>query len=216
MYEFSANTQSALEILRNPQQTMQWYIIPVFLIFLYIVFKELSEKHYKVVLAGAALWLVDIFNEIWNSYVCFISHQAPVWGTPANVGDTSLLILIGYNIEISIMFFIMGMAVVLSLPEDKKKKIFGINNRVLFAVVLTTCAVLVECFLNYAGILTWEWSWWQRKFPFVLWIIGYLPFFSAAFYAYDRPTLKGSLKFVGGLAAMDAVLLIVGAVMHWI
>ena len=82
--------------------------------------------------------------------------------------------------------------------------------------MLTTCAVLVECFLNYAGILTWEWSWWQRKFPFVLWIIGYLPFFSAAFYAYDRPTLKGSLKFVGGLAAMDVVLLIVGAVMHWI
>lgn len=88
--------------------------------------------------------------------MCFISHQAPVWGTPANVGDTSLLILIGYNIEISIMFFIMGMAAVLSLPEDKKKKIFGINNRVLFAVVLTTCAVLVECFLNYAGILTWN------------------------------------------------------------
>lgn len=71
MYEFSANTQSALEILRNPQQTMQWYIIPVFLIFLYIVFKELSEKHYKVVLAGAALWLVDILMK-FGTLMCVL------------------------------------------------------------------------------------------------------------------------------------------------
>lgn len=216
MYEFSEYTQSALTILRNPQATMQWYIIPIFLIFLYIIGKEINEKHYKVVLAGAALWLVDIFNEIWNSFVCFISHQAPVWGTPVGVGDTSLLILIGYNIEISIMFFIMGMAAVLMLPENKKAKILGINNRIVFAVILTTLAVAVECFLNYAGILTWEWSWWQRNCPFILWIIGYLPFFSAAFYTYDRPTVKGSAKFVGGLAAMDIVLLILGGIMGWI
>jgi len=215
MYEFSEYTRSSLAILRQPAETMQWYIIPLFLIFFYIVSKELSEKHYKVVLAGAALWLVDLFNEIWNSYVCFISQQAPVWGTPAH-GDTSLLILIGYNIEISIMFFIMGISAVLLLPEDRKKKILGIPNRIFFAIVLTTAAVAVECFLNYANILTWEWAWWQINFPWVLWIIGYFPFFAAAFYTYDRPTVKGSVKFVGCLAVMDIILLIVGAVMHWI
>ncbi|MDD6807000.1 MAG: hypothetical protein PUD72_00925 [Oscillospiraceae bacterium] len=216
MFEFSENTQSALEILRNPSATVQWYIIPILLIFIYIVSKELSEKHYQVVLAGAALWLVDVFNEIWNSYVCFISHQAPIWGTPGFTGSTSLLILIGYNIEISFMFFIMGMASVLMLPEDKKKKILGINNRIFFAVIMTTLAVCVECFLNYAGVLTWEWSFWQRNCPWVLWIIGYLPFFSAAYYTYDRPTVKGSVKFVGALAAMDVILLVIGGIFGWI
>ena len=213
--QFSSYTQSALEILRQPQETMQWYMIPILLIFIYIVSKELSEKHYKVVLAGAALWLVDIFNELWNSMVCFISGQAPIWGTPMGVGNTSFLILIGYNIEISFMFFIMGMATVLMLPE-KNVKIFHIPNRLVFAVILTTLAVLVECFLNYCNILTWEWSFWQRSCPWILWIIGYLPFFSAAFYTYDRPTVKGSAKVVGVLAAIDLVTGIVAGINGWL
>ncbi len=213
--QFSSYTQSALEILRQPQETMQWYMIPILLIFIYIVSKELSEKHYKVVFAGAALWLVDIFNELWNSMVCFISGQAPIWGTPMGVGNTSFLILIGYNIEISFMFFIMGMATVLMLPE-KNVKIFHIPNRLVFAVVLTTLAVCVECFLNYCNILTWEWSFWQRSCPWILWIIGYLPFFSAAFYTYDRPTVKGSAKVVGILAAIDLVTGIVAGINGWL
>lgn len=209
---FSEYTQSALEILRQPQETMQWYMIPILLIFMYIVSKEISEKHYNLVLAGAALWGVDLFNEIWNSFICFLSGWAPVWGTPVGVGDTSFLILIGYNIEISFMFFIMGITSCLMLPEDKKAKIFGINNRVFFAVIMTTLAVAVECFLNYCNILTWEWGFWQRNFPFVLWIIGYLPFFSAAYYTYDRPTVKDSAKVVGCILGMDAVLLVVGGI----
>lgn len=79
-----------------------------FLLVLYVVTKELSEKHYKVVLGGLALWGVDLFNEIWNSMVYFISGYAPVWGAPVGVGDTAWLILIGYNVEISMMFLILG------------------------------------------------------------------------------------------------------------
>ncbi len=213
---FSEYTQSALEILRNPQATMQWYTVPLFLIVIYIVSKEMHEKHYKVLLGGVALWGMDLFNEIWNSMVCFISGYAPVWGTPAGVGETSLLILIGYNIEISMMFLIMGISACLMLPEDRKKKIFGINNRVFYCVLLTTLAVAVECFLNYCGILTWEWPFWQTTCPWLLWLIGYLPFFSVAFYVHDRPTMKGSVKAVCGILGMDAVLLIVGAVFGWL
>ena len=52
MSGYSEYTQSALNILRDPTQTMHWYIIPLLLIVMYIVTKELSEKHYHVVLAG--------------------------------------------------------------------------------------------------------------------------------------------------------------------
>ena len=211
---YSEYTQSALTILRNPAETMHWYIIPIFLIVFYIVAKELNQKNYKVILGGVALWSVDLFNEIWNSFICFLSGYAPIWGTPTGVGNTSLLILIGYNIEISFMFLVMGMAACLMLPEDKKAKIFGINNRIVFAVINTTLAVAVECFLNYAGILTWEWPFWQTTCPWLLWVIGYLPFFSAAFYVYDRPTVKDSAKAVGCLLGMDVVLLIVGGIFH--
>ena len=133
---YSEYTQSALNILRDPTQTMHWYIIPLLLIVMYIVTKELSEKHYHVVLAGFALWGVDIFNEIWNSMICFISGYAPVWGTPVGVGNTAWLLMIGYNIEISFMFLIMGITCCLMLPKDPKAKILGINNRHLGMVFL--------------------------------------------------------------------------------
>lgn len=217
MNGFSEYTQSALEILRKPELTMQWYIVPLFVILLYAINRELHDKNYKVVLGGLALWGVDIFNEIWNSMVCFISGYAPVWGTPViGAGKTAWLLMIGYNVEISIMFLFMGMMACHTLPEDKHKKILGINNRIVLAVVLTTAAVIVECFLNYCGVLTWEWSFWQRKCPWILWLIGYLPFFCAAFYAYDRPTIKQSVKFVGLILGVDAVLIVICAIMGWI
>ena len=53
---YSEYTQSALEILRDPQKTMHWYIVPLLLITMYIVTKQLHEKNYKVVLGGFALW----------------------------------------------------------------------------------------------------------------------------------------------------------------
>ena len=59
---FSEYTQSSLEILRQPQQTLHWYVIPIFLLVLYVVTKELSEKHYKILLGGLALWGVDLFD----------------------------------------------------------------------------------------------------------------------------------------------------------
>lgn len=213
---YSSYTQTAIDILRQPQATMHWYTVPIFLILIYIVSKELSQKNYKALLGGVALWGVDLFNEIWNSMVCYISGFAPVWGTPVGVGDTSFLILIGYNIEISMMFLIMGISACLMLPADRHETILGVNNRLFFCLVLTTAAVLVECFLNYCGILTWEWPFWQRKVPWLLWLIGYLPFFAAAFYVHDRPTVKQALKADSAILGFDAALLIVAGVAGWL
>ena len=47
MVGFSAYTESALEVLRQPEKTMHWYAVPLLLIVMYIVTKELSQKHYN-------------------------------------------------------------------------------------------------------------------------------------------------------------------------
>ena len=210
----SEYSKSALEILRNPQETLQWYIIPLFLILIYAIADQAKRKNWNVLLGAAALWGMDLFNEIWNSIVFHATGFAPVWGTPM-VGDTSLLILIGYNIEISIMFAFMGMACCLLLPDDKHKKILGINNRVLFALVNTFLAVCVECFLNYAGVLTWEYSWWSRSCPWLVFLIGYLPFFAMAYFVHDLPTRKKQLIAVGSILGFDALLLIIFGFIGW-
>lgn len=74
---YSEYTQSALEILRHPSETMHWYIIPILLVLIYIISREMHDKHYQVLAGGVALWGMDLFNETWNSMVCFISGTRP-------------------------------------------------------------------------------------------------------------------------------------------
>jgi hypothetical protein len=206
---------SALSILRNPQLTLKWYVVPLLLIVMYIYTKEAHEKNWNVILGGIALWGMDLFNEIWNSIVFHATNFAPVWGTPMGVGDTALLILIGYNIEISFMFAMMGIMACLSLPKDPKQKILGINNRVFLAVLFTTLAVIVECFLNYSGLLTWEYPWWSLKCPYLIWLIGYLPFFTMAFVVHDMKKMKNKFIALGVIFGVDIILLVVFGLMGW-
>ena len=206
---------SALSILRNPQLTLKWYVVPLLLIVMYIYTKEAHEKNWNVILGGIALWGMDLFNEIWNSIVFHATNFAPVWGTPMGVGDTALLILIGYNIEISFMFAMMGIMACLSLPKDPKQKILGVNNRVFLAVLFTTLAVIVECFLNYSGLLTWEYPWWSLKCPYLIWLIGYLPFFTMAFVVHDMKKRKNQFITLGIIFGVDILALIIFGAMGW-
>lgn len=208
-------SKSALQILRNPQATLKWYIVPLLLVVMYIYYKQIKEKNWNVVLGAAALWGMDLFNEIWNSIVFHATGFAPVWATPAGTGDTALLLLIGYNIEICFMFAIMGIVVCLSLPEDCQKKILGIPNRIFYILVYTTLAVIIECFLNYSGILTWEYSWWSISCPWLIWLIGYAPFFTMAFIVHDMKKRKNQLIALGCIFGVDIVLLVVFGAMGW-
>ena len=182
---------------------------------MYIFYEQLRHKRYNVVLGAAALWGMDLFNEIWNSIVFHATGFAPVWGTPATAGSTSLLLLIGYNIEISFMFATMGVVCCLALPRDRKKKILGINNRIFYAVLFTTLAVCVECFLNWAGVLTWEYPWWSRSCPWLIWLIGYLPFFVMAFVVHDMKKRKNQFITLGIIFGVDILALIVFGAIGW-
>lgn len=211
----SEYSKSALEILRKPQATLHWYVVPLLLIVLYIITKEIKAKNWNVLLGATALWGMDLFNEIWNSIVFHATGFAPVWGTPVGVGNTALLLLIGYNIEISFMFMLLGISACLMLPEDSKKKILGINNRVVFALLMTLLAVLIECYLNFAGILTWEYPWWSRKAPYLVYLIGYLPFFSMAFFVHDMKSRKKQFMTLGIIFSVNLLLLIIFGSIGW-
>lgn len=95
------------EVMQTPQQ-MKWYLVPIFVITLYLIISEWKKKNYSIVFGAAAFWLMDVFNETWNAMVYATTGQ-PVWGTTAD-GGSALQILVGYNIEISFMFFILGLA----------------------------------------------------------------------------------------------------------
>ncbi|WP_067720971.1 hypothetical protein [Nocardia yamanashiensis] len=205
------HARQALELLRDSSQ-FKWYVIPLLLVVIYVYATEVERRNWNVFFAGLALWGVDLFNEIWNSLVFHATGRAPVWGA---TGPTAYQLLIGLNIEICFMFAIMGVAAAKMLPP-KETRIFGLPNRPILIAVNSAAAVGVEVLLNKAGVLTWDWSWWQPGFPFLIWLIGYVPFFTACFFVYDLPTVRAKAIAVGAILGVDAVAIAVFGALGWL
>src|SRR3990172_2399467 len=158
----------ALKILSDGSQ-FQWYVIPCLDFVLYVYAVEVERRNWNLVFAGLALWGMDWFNEIWNGLVFHFTQYAPVWGAP---GRTAYLILIGLNIEICFMFAVAGLIVAKTLPRDKGTKILGLPNRLFLAITASVFCVIVELFLNAVDALTWEYSWWNARAPWLIIVFG--------------------------------------------
>ena len=207
------SSQQALAILRNPS-TFQWYIIPLVALFFYIYTLEVEKRNWSLVLAGLTFWGMDWINEIWNSLVLHFTNYAPVWGAP---GKTAFLLLSGLNIEICFMFSIAGLIWCKMLLPDKKTKVLGLPNRWFFAIVGSIFCVIIEVILNAAGVLTWEYPWWSRSAPWLIFLIGYLPFFVMSYWVFDMKTLKSKLIATGTVwGIIIASLIVFIPILHWI
>jgi hypothetical protein len=207
------SASQAMAILRNPA-TFQWYVITLFALCVYVYAVEIERRNWNLIFAGLAFWGMDWFNEIWNGLVFHFTNYAPVWGAP---GQTAYLILIGLNIEICFMFAIAGVTFSKMLPPDKSLKVLGIPNRLVFAIMGSIFCVIVELLLNAAGALTWDYSWWNVGAPWLIFLIGYLPFFLVAFWVFDMPTVRQKAITVGSILGFDLICLILFAgILHWI
>ena len=203
----------ALKILRNGE-TFQWFVIPLFALIVYVYAVEVEKKNWSLVFAGLGFWFMDWFNEIWNGLVFHFTGYAPVWGAP---GKTAFLILIGLNIEICFMFAVSGIIWSKMLLPDRKAKILGIPNRAFIAVAGAAFCVFIEYLLNSVGALTWDYAWWNAGAPWLIFLIGYLPFFVVAFWVFDMPTLRRKVITVGSIASFDLIcLLVFGVILRWI
>jgi len=203
----------ALGILRDGSQ-FQWYVIPLFAFVVYVYAVEVERRNWNLFFAGLAFWGMDWFNEIWNSLVFHFTQNAPVWGAP---GQTAYLILIGLNIEISFMFAIAGITFAKMLPADKKQKVFGIPNRLFFAIFGSAFCVFVEILLNQIGALTWDYPWWSARAPWLIFLFGYLHFFLISFWVFDMESIKRQLQVLGVIYSVDVLaLLLFGVILGWI
>ncbi|MFI1914322.1 hypothetical protein [Nocardia sp. NPDC020380] len=205
------HARAAAALLRDSGQ-FKWYVIPLLLVVIYVYATEVERRNWNVFFAGLALWGMDWFNEIWNSLVFHATGRAPVWGTS---GPTAYQILIGLNIEICFMFAIMGVAAAKMLPP-KETRILGLPNRPVLIAVNSAAAVCVEVLLNKAGVLTWDWSWWHAGVPYLIWLLGYVPFFIACFWVYDLPSVRSKALAVGAILGIDALGLIVFGALGWL
>jgi len=203
----------ALAILRDGS-LFQWYIIPLFALTVYVYAAEVERQNWSLVFAGLTFWGMDWFNEIWNGLVFHFTQYAPVWGAP---GKTAFLILIGLNIEICFMFAIAGITFAKMLPAKKRLKILGLPNRLFFAITGSIFCVIVEILLNSVSALTWDYAWWRASAPWLIFLIGYLPFFLVSFWVFDMKSLRKKITAVGAIYAVDIVCLVLFVgILRWI
>jgi len=191
----------ALKAVRSTDN-FNWTFIALLAFVVYVYASEFQRKNFRGIAAGLALYMVHWFYEIMNAVNCAISGYA-LWTVSAE--STSFILLIGVSWELSMMFSIAGIATHKLLPEDPKKKIFGMNNRVLFAVANAALFSIIEIFLASTPAFIWVYPWWGALPVF---ITTYIPFFLAAFLVPDAKP-KTQRLFIGGLAAINAVLLCV-------
>ena len=111
------------------------------------------------------------------------------------------------------MFSIAGLVLSKILPEDPKAKLFGVNNRLLFAVCNAAFFAIFEMFLVKTPTFVWVYPWWG---PFPVFITVFIPFFLVSFYCHDcaRTTQK---KVIGSMFALNAGMLVLFAgILKWI
>jgi hypothetical protein len=177
-----------------------WTFIAILAFVVYVYANEFQRKNFSGIIAGLSLYMVHWFYEILNAVICSVTGYA-LWTVSAQ--STSFIILIGVSWELSMMFSIAGLAMHKLLPEDPKKKIFGVNNRILFAIGNAAFFSLVEIFLASTPAFIWVYSWWGAIPVF---ITTYIPFFLAAFLVPDTKP-KFQRLFIGGLALINVLLL---------
>lgn len=207
-------------MLRNPEITLQtmenlrkldnlnWIVVICLAFVLYVYMTAIEHKKWNQIAAGLALYGVHWFVEILNAVIQKLSGHA-LWTAS---GGTSFLILVGVGIEISFMFSVAGLILSKILPEDKRMKILGINNRVVFAVVNAFLVALIEIPLAASPIFHWVYPWWGML---SVWILIYIPFFLAAFLCYDAQARTNRI-FLGSLYGLNLLLLLILIPIGWI
>lgn len=197
----AAAAERAREAVRSVAN-FNWTFIALLAIVVYIYAVEFQRKNYKAIAAGLALYVVHWFYEIINAVICAATGYA-LWTVSPE--STSYILLVGVSWELSMMFAAAGLIMSKLLPEDPKKKILGINNRILFAIGNAAFFSIVEIFLASTPAFIWVYPWWGAIPVF---ITTYIPFFLAAFLVPDRKPRFQKI-FIGGLAAVDVILLAV-------
>ena len=110
----------------------------------------------------------------------------------------------------------MGMLNIKGLPEDKDKKILGIPNRIFMPITWGVSGVIIELILVWAGILVWEYWWWN--FPHIYFILLWwtIPNLILA-WLYDHLNLKEK-KLLAGVSLLIALSchIVFAVILQWV
>lgn len=200
-------SERALRGLRD-LTTLQWYVIPLLSLVFYVYVVEIKKARasgcWDAIFAGLTLFGVDFANETANGWIFHLTGRAGLWTAP---GPTALRTMIGWNIEIIFMFAISGIVYYHSLSEDRFERVLGVPNRWFWAVAYAAICVVVEVVLNKAGLLVWEYPFWNRSLEGIplIFLFGYFHFYVAIILVLRLRTNGAKAAAVTGIYGASAI-----------
>ncbi len=185
--------------------TLQWYVIPLLALVFYVYTVEAKKAresgNWDAIFAGLTVFGVDFVNETWNGWVLVLTGRSAMWTAP---GPSALRTMVGWNIEIMFMFALSGIIFYNTLSRDPAERIAGIPNRWFWAIAYSAFCVFIEWFLNVAGLLIWEYPFWNRSLAgvWLIFLFGYFHFYVAAILVLRLKTNRAKAMVVGAIYAV--------------
>jgi hypothetical protein len=207
----------ALSGLRD-LSTLQWYAVPLLAIVFYIYTMEIKKAReggdWNPLAAAIAIFGADFLNESWNGWVLVLSGRSALWTAP---GPTALRTTVGWNIEIMFMFALLGFIFYHSLSRKPGARILGLPEAWAIGLGYSIVCVAIECCLNAARLLAWEYPFWSRSLGGVwsVLIVGYFWFFAWAILAISRKAPKAKFLVASAPWAAAIILNVVAACLGW-
>ena len=201
----SQEAKTLVEQIRvRSTENVNWTFIFILAVVFYVYWTEIHKKNYDVIYAGAALYGVHWLYEIANAVIGHVTGY-PLWSVSNE--STTFILLIGVCWELSMMFSLAGIISFKMLPQDRTKKILGMDCRLVGALEMALLFALVESFLaatsNHSFI--WVYKWWGVLPVFVT---TYIPFFLASNFVPDMKP-KARKTFLITEWALVALLLVI-------
>ncbi len=209
-------TEASVQALRalRSAENFNWAIVPIFAFTVYVYFAEIEKKNWNVVLAALGAYALEWLAEIANALILHFSERSALWTTP---GKSSFIILVGINVEITMMFAVAGLIFAKILPKDRDAKILGLPSRWALVVGYAFLGVSVESILNRWNALIWEYRFWNWPHVWSIALFAYGPFMWFCFWIYDLKTMRAKVTVVSSLIALNVIcfVLFVG-ILKWI
>lgn len=216
MFQFWGDgSAAAMELVKavlvRSTENFNWTFIFILAVVFYVYWSEIQKKNYEAVFAGLSLYGVHWLYEITNAVIAKIFGY-PLW-TVSNE-STTFVLLIGVSWELSMMFSLAGIISYKMLPEDKNKKILGMNCKLFGALSMALLFALFESFLagTSNNSFIWVYKWWG---VIPVFITTYVPFFLASNYIPFMEPKKRKRVLIGiwgAVAVLLAVLIPLGII----
>lgn len=181
-------------------------LVPLFALVVYLYCAEAARRNWDTIIAGLSYYAIEWIGEILNALILRLTGYAPLWGEP---GPSGYLILVGINVETTLMFMIFGLAVgkILKVVSQRWAVILGFS---LFSVC-------VETVLNRWGALSWDYRFWGWPHIWVVILFAYAPAVAFTIWVHDLRSRPLQLKIIGSMFALDAIAFwLLVSVLGWI